>query len=447
MFDSNEDFEQLTRNLNIDRQPPPGHRQELKRQMLAAFAQAQADQGPACPAGNRRAGLKGLSLMRNWKIRAAAAIVLAAMAAGVYLFVDRGTTVAFADVKEQIDGATTMTMTATAKMKSLPRPVITKMFFKYPGQMRQEITMEVPPGKQPATQPAAKPQTQTTICIFDMQKMQALILDPNQKIAMVVEYKNLPKNAMEDAKRQDFLAQLKKAVAGKHEDLGEKTIAGKKVKGYRSLDGRMIGMDIWVDASTGVPVQIDQTLPNDMGTVTMTDFVINPKLDDSLFSLAAPEGYKVEKQSFDFHVTEEGLIEGMRLLATRCGGVFPKTLTPTPELIKQLEQYRKARPKPTAAQAEAERKEFGEAFTSLMAFQVSIANAGGEFIYVGEGVKLGDKDTPVLWYKAKDAKQYTIVYGDLHTEQSDKAPKPAASTPAPSAGSGQAPNGASTPPQ
>jgi len=355
------------------------------------------------------------------KYPVAAAIVLAVFAGGAYLLISRGAGVAFADVKQQIDGAQTMTMTLTTEMKALPKPITTKMFFKCPGHMRQEITAEVPPGKQPdANGPAARPQTQTTICIFDMQKMQALILDPNTKTAGVIEYKNLPKNAME-AWHQDFLAQLKQAVAGKHEDLGEKTIAGEKVKGYRCLGGRMIGMDIWVDASTGVPVQIDASPPNDMGTVTMTDFVINPKLDDSLFSLAVPEGYKVEKQSCDFHVTEEGLIKGLRVLATACGGAFPKTLILTPDLVEKLDK---------AKASKEEGQEIGKAFVNIMAFQVTTMNTGGEFVYAGEGVKLGDKDTPVLWYKAKDAKTYRVIYGDLHIENAEKAPPRPATQPA-----------------
>ena len=38
------------------------------------------------------------------------------------------------------------------------------------------------------------------------------------------------------------------------------------------------------------------------------------------------------------------------------------------------------------------------------------------FRYLGKGVKLGDKDRIVCWYKLKDAKDpntYRVVYGDL----------------------------------
>ena len=38
------------------------------------------------------------------------------------------------------------------------------------------------------------------------------------------------------------------------------------------------------------------------------------------------------------------------------------------------------------------------------------------FRYLGKGVKLGEKDRIVCWYKLKDAKDantYRVVYGDL----------------------------------
>ena len=37
----------------------------------------------------------------------------------------------------------------------------------------------------------------------------------------------------------------------------------------------------------------------------------------------------------------------------------------------------------------------------------------GSFRYLGNGVKLGDKDRIVCWYKLKGAATYRVVYGDL----------------------------------
>ena len=383
--------------------------------------------------------IKNMNKLTKYPI--AAAIVLAVLAGAAYLFVSHSAGVAFADVKQQIEQAQTMTLTATVDMKGLPKPMVWKMYFKSPGLMRQEITLEEPPATAPAaTQPMTAMRTQKVISIVDvdMPKMKGITLIPAQKKAMVMEYNIPPEMLAQAAGRQNLLEVLKKAVAGEHEDLGAKTIAGRKVKGSRCGKPPVTTMDIWVDASTGDPVQVDQTLPNDTGTIIMTDFVVNPKLDDSLFDMSVPEGYAVEKQSFDFMATEEDLIKGVGLFGKYRAGVFPKALMLTPELFEELKKVK---------MSEAQTKEFTMLMGKVMAFQITTMNAGGEFVYAGEGVKLGDKATPVLWYKAKDAKAYRVIYGDLHAEDAETAPKPPASPPAPSAGSGQATNGASTQPR
>jgi outer membrane lipoprotein-sorting protein len=352
------------------------------------------------------------------KYPVAAAIVLAVLAGGAYIFQGRNASVAgiaFADVRQQIEEAQTMTMTASSEMKVMEKtmPVKMKMYFKSPGLMRQEMTMGMA-GSPSATTTggAATPPALTVVTIADIPNQKGISLVPGAKKAIVIDFKNVPDEAFAKTKEKNFLEKLKDAVKGTHEELGEKTIDGRKAKGYRCKTEANSTMDIWVDPSTGKPIQTEQDLPDKMGKFTMTDFVLNPKLDDSLFDTAVPEGYTVEKQTVDFNATEQDLIKGLGLLAKYCGGVFPKALMPTLELIQQLE---KAKPSPE------ESKEFGMCLSKLIAFRVVMAQQG-EFVYAGEGVKLGAKETPILWYKGKDAKKYRVIYGDLHAEDAEKAP-------------------------
>ncbi len=408
-------------------QPPEGPNLQALEQTLQAVRQAQ-------PKSDRISLIERIRNMNKLiKYPVAAAIALALFAGGAYMLLGRGTTVAFADVREQIEQAKTMTLTANVEMTGSPMPMKIKMkmkmYFKSPGLMRQEITMEAKPAPG-TTQPATAPATQTTINIFDIAEKKGITLIPSQKMAFVHEFKNVPPEVFAKAKEQNALDKLKEAVAGEHEDLGEKMIDGRKLKGYRCKDPSMspttkMTMDIWVDAASGKPVLVEQKLPDDMGKVTMTDFVINPKLDDSLFDTRVPEGYEITKQSVDFEFHEEDVIKSLGLLAKCCGGVFPKTLMPTRELIKQIE----ANPE-VAKMSKEEGMEFGMQLTKAMTSRIMILSAGGEFVYAGEGVKLGDKATPILWYKAKDAKAYRVIYGDLHAEDAEKAPKPPATQPA-----------------
>ena len=416
---------------------PEGPSIQALEQTLQAVHQAQRK-------SNRVSLIERIKNMNKLiKYPVAAAIALAAIAGGAYLLWDRSAGIAFADVRQQIEQAQTMTMTATVEMKVLSKPMVMKMYFKSPGLMRQEITMEGNPATAPGTtQPTTAPTAQKAICIFDIANQRGITLIPDQKRATVMELKDLPADVLAGAKEQNFLEELKKAMAGEHEDLGEKTIDGRKVKGYRckSTSAMKMAMDIWGDAASGKPVLVEQTLPEGMGKVTMMDFVINPKFDDSLFDTRPPEGYKVETQSFNFNVPEEDLIKGVGLFAKYCGGVFPEVLMPTPELVEQL---KKAKIK----MSKEESQEFGVLASKIMAFRIATMSGGGEFAYAGRGVKLGDKATPILWYKAKDAEAYRVIYGDLHAEDAETAPKPPASRPAPSAGSGQTPSGASTQPR
>ncbi len=42
--------------------------------------------------------------------------------------------------------------------------------------------------------------------------------------------------------------------------------------------------------------------------------------------------------------------------------------------------------------------------------------------YAGQGVKVGAADTPVFWYRPRDAKTYRIIYADLSVREADTAP-------------------------
>jgi outer membrane lipoprotein-sorting protein len=405
-------------------QPPQGPSLQALEQTLQAVHQAQrkSDRIPLVE--------RIFSMNKFIKYPIAAAITLAVIAGGAYLLLGHGAGITFADVRREIEQTQTMTLTATAQVKGMDKPVAMKMFFKFPGLMRQEMMFNVsdflPAG---SSRPASMPADQEVISIFDMAGMKGLTLIPGLKKATPYELRNLPAEEIAKAKEQNLLDKLKQAVAGKHEELGEKTIKGQKAKGYRcrSAEMQQMTMDIWVDAQTGKPLLVEEAISQPVDIkATMTDFVLDPKLEDSLFDIKAPEGYAAEPtQTLDYNIKEEDLVKGLGTLAKFCGGTFPKSLILTPDLIKELQDKQQKKP----SLSEAESKEFATQYPKLLVFQMTTMQ-GGEFIYAAEGVKLGDKATPILWYKAKDAKKYRVIYGDLHAEDADTAPKRPATQPA-----------------
>ena len=42
--------------------------------------------------------------------------------------------------------------------------------------------------------------------------------------------------------------------------------------------------------------------------------------------------------------------------------------------------------------------------------------------YTGRGVSLGAVDTPIFWYRPKDAKTYRVIYADLSVREADTPP-------------------------
>ncbi len=92
----------------------------------------------------------------------------------------------------------------------------------------------------------------------------------------------------------------------KREPLGEKEIDGRHVVGYR-LTGRGQVNSFWGDPKTGLPVLIEQTMamfPD--AKTTMSDFVFNVEMDESLFSVEPPAGYEVMNGAHDGPLPSDG---------------------------------------------------------------------------------------------------------------------------------------------
>ena len=50
--------------------------------------------------------------------------------------------------------------------------------------------------------------------------------------------------------------------------------------------------------------------------------------------------------------------------------------------------------------------------------------AEGSWKYLGNGVKLGDKDRMIGWYRPKGSRTYRVVYGDLSVKDIEPADLP-----------------------
>jgi hypothetical protein len=207
---------------------------------------------------------------------------------------------------------------------------------------------------------------------------------------------------------------------------------------------------IWVDPEIGLPVRVEKlTLPpdpekkitvpvmsldekdfggkSDVRTISISgdgvqakrkvvwsDFVWNPELDESVFSLEPPEDYSIEELTYDLGGTDErGLIDALAFWAEMSEGSFPTNINEfgDPNKIKPMliEKFdRDGDPK----------EEFDQAMRQMhtvlkglwFAQKIKVEN---DWHYVGKNVKLGDAESPVCWYRPKDSEIYHVIYGDL----------------------------------
>ena len=150
------------------------------------------------------------------------------------------------------------------------------------------------------------------------------------------------------------------------------------------------------------------------GTIT-TDIVFDAKLDPQLFSLTPPEGFAIVDENPAPKISEVELVEWLGVNARVNGEMF----TDTVRGLSQEQRVANAE-KPWATRSDAERQ-----FTTLQSKHLMDGNGAvimqfaedstepKTFRYLGKGVKLGDAERIVCFYKLKGATTYRAIYGDL----------------------------------
>jgi len=381
--ENNEPRELLDGALNALRETPvpPGPPDQTLRAVLAA-GQSSRQVRP------RTLTRRILAMNRIAKI--AAAVVVVAIGAGLLIWLPVGSaTVVWADVQEKVRNVRTMSFTMTLRQKGEPGTPAMEIhvMMMEPGLMRQDI---------------AKPERVVTIT--DLQAGKILVLADKEKKAVRMDLSGLPEKVRKQHKDSNFLAKMKKLVEKSETELGEKEIDGRTVKGYKVTD-RGEGMILWVDAETAVPVEMEFTAFGGQMTFVMSDFEFDQPLDEDLFSLDVPEGYTLMKQTLKLAAgSAEDVVEFLRIWAGARGGTFPDTLTPA-AILKDREELDNAE-KDMPDEESLKLAQFSAGMFMLLHLNKTAH-------YAGKGVKLGDADTAIFWYKPKGAETYKVIYGDL----------------------------------
>jgi outer membrane lipoprotein-sorting protein len=349
-------------------------------------------------------------------LKMAAAVLVAAGSlfylGGPYLV---GAPVAFEAVAQKLQNAHTLSYVMTMEFPDAKAavPMTMRHLFKEPGLVRSE------------TLPAGGP-----IMIFDQKADKTLAIDPAAKTAVLLEGR-LPGANRGDKELAISEAQyLRSLTQKKGEPIGEKAFGKVQAQGFRVKDDAhfLFELIIWVDPQAQLPVQVEIT--GKAGDTpfhsTIRDFELDPKLDDSLFSQEAPQGYAFSRLTLsDPNDKDDGSPEAavgklLRGFAEKSAGTFPQRLD-------DWAAYDRLTPKGTY-KSPTDPALIRNVWTTGRV-QMFLLERKGDYGYKADGVKLGDANKILFWYKPKDKQTYRALFGDLHAADVTADQLPAAEKP------------------
>jgi outer membrane lipoprotein-sorting protein len=256
-----------------------------------------------------------------------------------------------------------------------------------------------------------------TILIIDMDNAKMLTLDPKTKGAAYIDIQGPLQEGT-----KNFIEFVRKTITNLKDlpvqELGQQNIDGLKAIGFKS-SGPNAEVTIWADPKTAQPIRIELLLAQ-KSLYILKNIEFDVPVDESLVSMEPPAGYTLGDKELNMgQFTEQDFIEGLHIWAKYLlNGNFPESIS--------VEDYLKLTPLvgEKIGQLNVSKEEgtrLGMSFGRGMIFFQQLDPYGIDWHYAGNGVKLGDADTPVFWYRPKGSETYRVIYGDLSVR--DVAPE------------------------
>jgi len=256
-----------------------------------------------------------------------------------------------------------------------------------------------------------------TIMIIDLDNARMLTLDPPSKSAAYIDIQGPlqegTKNLIEFVRKT--ITNLKDLPV---QELGQCNIDGRKAIGFQAK-GPNEEVKIWADHKTAKPIRIELLLAQ-KSLYILRNIQFDVPVDDSLVSMEVPAGYTLNKTEVNLRdFTEQDFIESLRTWAELLlNGNFPESISVedylkiTPLVGEKISQLNVS---------DEEGTRLGMTFGRGSIFFQQLAPNGINWHYAGSGVKLGDNNKAIFWYRPKDSKTYRVIYGDLSVK--DAAPE------------------------
>jgi hypothetical protein len=256
--------------------------------------------------------------------------------------------------------------------------------------------------------------------VIDLGTMRILTLDPHKKKATYTDLKGLPQmpNYLDQVK--GVIKMLQNTPGFVVEELGRQEIDGQFLYGFKAKHPKAT-IVIYVDPATALPVRIEQE--GGQIKVICKNMRFSIPMDETMFSMDVPEGYKVESQQLDLLGSKEkDFIEGLRVQAEVLNdGVFPDDVS-IEYVVKTAVALKDKFDKLKIS--DDEKMALGMKYQKGLMF-IRFFKGEGKWIYAGKGVKIGDANTAIFWYKPAGSAKYHVIYGDLSVEDVNENELPA----------------------
>jgi outer membrane lipoprotein-sorting protein len=245
--------------------------------------------------------------------------------------------------------------------------------------------------------------------VIDLNSTNMLVLDSESKTASYVDIRGDLRDRTQSYVNflRDIITKMKDNP--NIEKLGEQIIDGHKAVGFTGK-GPNEEVTIWADAKTALPIKI--YLRVGQMCAILKNFELDAPVDDSLLSMDVPPGYTKKETQFNLgNATEQDFVESLRVWAKVLGdGTFPDAIG-TENAMKEMPMLGQKVGKLNLPEEQA--TQMGMAFGKGMLFHQIIDTRGDDWHYAGGGVKLGDAEKAIFWYRPKDSQTYRVIYGDL----------------------------------
>jgi len=207
-----------------------------------------------------------------------------------------------------------------------------------------------------------------------------------------------------------MVSDAQRGEANKAENLGHQMVGGRERVGFRIRKGSY-EFTIWAEPDTGLPARVEAISNDRKSRLVWSDFRYNVDLDESLFSLEVPEGYRVI-HGRPRGISVKDVAQMLRVVAEYNDGEFPAQLYGPEGIQAVLDKSVTAK----------HGSDLSTEKTQTLAYLNAKVSLGERFLralvpeyvprYAGKGVKLDTPNRPIFWYKL-EVNKFRVVYADL----------------------------------